>query len=152
MLPSFVIDLNTNNTCYSRLVTQFPNVILTYMQIFYLCYHQLFQLTYLLSESIWYLIQLLISANRNWSLALTVNSPCSNCILIAIHSLASCSCCYFLPASCQQLVLWYDVIYLRILYFHPIIYVWLFQSPIALIVTRFHSNPTFSITCPSRAT
>jgi len=146
MLPSFVVDLNTNNTCYSRLVTQFPNVILTYLRIFYLCYHQFFQLAYLLSESIWYLIQPIISANRNWSLALTVNSPCSNCILTAIRSLASCSYCYFFVASCQQLVLWYNVIYICILSFHLIIFVRLSQFHLALIVPPFHSNSTISIT------
>jgi len=108
MLPSFVVNLNTNNTFYSQLVTQFSNIILTYLWIFYLyiirpfysftCYPSLFEISFNYSYpliAIGPLLLKLILLVRiafwqqfiHWPLALIVISFCSNRISSVTRSL-----------------------------------------------------------------
>ena len=51
---------------------------------------------------------------------------------------------------CPQLIPLYDVIYLCILSFHLLIFVWLFQFRLTLIVSHFHSNSCSQQLVPSR--
>jgi len=111
MLPSFVVDLNINNTRYSRLMIQFSNIVLTYLWIFYLyiirhfysftCYSSPFEISFNYSYPLIVIGPLLLKLILlvqiafwqqfvHWPLALIVISFCSNCISSATHSLKWC--------------------------------------------------------------